>query len=149
MEAVINKMFDRCYHDGQFNQAIGLAIDSRRLDKLRESIDKSQNYEEKLAYTFKTANVAVKNKDFRHEIMRLLLAIYETREGGRFDYFKICKCQFFLNIPESSSILLEKLIHSEDYLVAYQLAFDITDKENQYFSNHIIQFLETKEATSA
>lgn len=32
----------------------------------------------------------------------------------RFDYFKIYKCQFFLNIPDSTAILLGKLLNSED-----------------------------------
>ena len=41
-------------------------------------------------------------------------------------------------MPESTAILLEKLINSDEYLVSYQLAFDIVDKENQYFSNHIL-----------
>lgn len=134
-------MFDRCFREGQFNQAIGLAIESRRLDKIRETIEKSANYEEKLSYTFNIAYQTVKSKDFRHEILRLLLAIYETREGGQFDYFKICKCQFFLSMPESTAILLQKLIQSEDYLIAYQVAFDIVDKENQYFSNIILQYI--------
>ena len=79
----------------------------------------------------------MKSKDFRNEILRLLLIIYETRQDrGKFDYFKICKCQFFLNIPDSTAILLGRLLNSdEDYLVAYQIAFDIADNESQNFSN--------------
>ena len=55
MEAVIDKMFVRCYEDNQFNQAIGIALESRRLDKVREAIEKSNDIEDKLSYTFTIA----------------------------------------------------------------------------------------------
>ena len=80
MEGVINKMFDRCYDDGQFNQAIGVALESRRLDKVREAIEKSKDIEEKLSYAFTIAqNIVRSNKEFRSEILRLLLLIYEQK----------------------------------------------------------------------
>jgi len=63
MEGVINKMFDRCYQDHQFNQAIGVALESRRLDKVREAIEKSKDVEDKLGYTFTIAqNIVRSNK---------------------------------------------------------------------------------------
>ena len=55
MEAVVDKLFERCFEDGQYGQAIGLALESRRLDKLRESIEKSGKLEEKLAESFELA----------------------------------------------------------------------------------------------
>ena len=55
MESVINKMFDRCFYDNQFNQAIGIALESRRLDKVKESIEKSNDVVAKLGYTFTIA----------------------------------------------------------------------------------------------
>lgn len=80
MENVINRMFDRCFEDGQFNQAIGVALESRRLDKMREAIEKSHDIEEKLGYTFTIAlNIVKSNKEFRNQILRHLLAIYELK----------------------------------------------------------------------
>lgn len=80
MEGVINRMFDRCYEDNQFNQAIGVALESRRLDKVREAIEKSNDIEEKLSYTFTIAqNIVRGNKQFRTDILRLLLLIYENK----------------------------------------------------------------------
>ena len=56
-------MFDRCYQDHQFNQAIGVALESRRLDKVREAIEKSKDVEDKLGYTFTIAqNIVRSNK---------------------------------------------------------------------------------------
>ena len=80
MENVINRMFDKCYADNQYNQAIGIAIESRRLDKLREAIERSsQELEAKLGYTFQIAQKIIKSKKFRTEILRLLLTIYEQK----------------------------------------------------------------------
>ena len=92
MENVMGKMFDRCYDDRKFNQAIGIALEARRLDKLKETIERSDDIEDKLSYTFLIAQNIVKSKDFRTEILRLLLLIYENKQGGKFDYYKIAKC---------------------------------------------------------
>lgn len=92
MEDVINRMFDRCYRDSQFTQAIGIAIESRRKDKIIESIERSRDIESLLGYTFTIAQNVIKSKDFRNEVLKDLLLIYEKQQGGRFDYYKIVKC---------------------------------------------------------
>ena len=61
----------------------------------------------------------MRSKSFRTEILRLLLLIYEQKQGGRFDYYKIVKCQFIMNIPEATGILLRRIVSTDDYLVAY------------------------------
>ena len=35
---IVNRMFQRCLDDGQFKQAIGIAIDSRRMDIFKRAI---------------------------------------------------------------------------------------------------------------
>ena len=55
MEEVIDRMFSKCYFDQTFKQAIGVAVESRRLDKLREAIEKSNNVEDNLSYAFSVA----------------------------------------------------------------------------------------------
>lgn len=41
METVIEKMFKRCFADKRWKQAIGIALESRRLDKVRDAIESS------------------------------------------------------------------------------------------------------------
>ena len=36
--AVVNRMFERGFHDRQFTQAVGIAIETRRLDVLEKAI---------------------------------------------------------------------------------------------------------------
>lgn len=92
------------------------------------------------------------NKEFKNEILRLLLRIYESQQAhnGQFDYFKIVKCQFFLRAPEATAILLSKLIASEaNHLVAYQIAFDILDNENQSFTKKVREGLVAADGDAA
>ena len=37
-EEIVNRMFDRCFNDGQFKQAMGIAIETRRMDMFVKSI---------------------------------------------------------------------------------------------------------------
>jgi 26S proteasome regulatory subunit N2 len=39
METVIDKMFKRCFIDKKYRHVIGIALESRRLDKVREAIE--------------------------------------------------------------------------------------------------------------
>ena len=56
MELVIEKMFARCFADKSYKQAIGIALESRRLDKVQEAIEQSNDQVEKmLGYTFTIA----------------------------------------------------------------------------------------------
>ena len=74
MEQVVERMFERCYDDMQFKQVIGVALESRRIDKVKEAIEKAareDSMEDILGYTFSiTLNTVRSNKRFRTEILR-------------------------------------------------------------------------------
>lgn len=98
-----------------------------------------------LSYVFTVAQETIRNQNFQSEVLRSLLLIYERRQSkttdSNFDYFKIAKCQFHLNLPNLTSSLFEKLLLSEvtdDQLTAYQIAFDLVDKEQQAFTSQVI-----------
>lgn len=148
MELIIDKMFTRCFQDKMFKQAIGVALESRRLDKVQTAIESSgEQIEENLSYTFSIAQDIVKSKVFRNDVLRLLLLIYQKRnDQGKFDYYQIAQCQFFLGLPEGTASLLEKLVKSDgsSFLDAYQIAFDICDKENQSFQRSVQDIISQK-----
>ena len=37
-EEIVNRMFARCFNDGQYKQAMGIAIETRRMDMFVDSI---------------------------------------------------------------------------------------------------------------
>jgi 26S proteasome regulatory subunit N2 len=40
-EGIVNKMFQRCFEDQEFKQALGIAVETRRMDMFKEAINKS------------------------------------------------------------------------------------------------------------
>lgn len=38
LENVVGRMFERCYADGEYRQAMGIALETRRIDEIRKSI---------------------------------------------------------------------------------------------------------------
>lgn len=107
----------------------------------------STNADSLLGYTFTLATETIRNKEFRTNLLRMILLIYQRKQAStsdNFDYYKIAKCQFHLNLPEGTAQLLEKLIsdtESDQFLVAYQIAFDLIDKEQQVFTSAVINSL--------
>ncbi len=41
LERIVSRMFERCYHDGEYKQALGIALESRRLDHIKTAITQS------------------------------------------------------------------------------------------------------------
>ena len=143
LEAIVNRKFDQCFGEGKFKQAIGIALETKRIDMVRASIERSSNPEIMLGYAYTLATETIKSKDFRTEILNVILEVYENRpEGGKdHDYYKIAKCQFALNRPDQTAQLLIKLLTSnktDEYLIAYQIAFDVVEKESQTFTQTVM-----------
>lgn len=41
LEAIVNRMFQRCFQDGQYKQAVGIALETRRMDIFETAIMQS------------------------------------------------------------------------------------------------------------
>lgn len=41
LEAIVNRMFEKCLNDGQFKQAVGIAIESRRMDIFEDAVKRA------------------------------------------------------------------------------------------------------------
>lgn len=41
LEAIVNRMFQRCFQDGQYRQAVGIALETRRMDIFETAIMQS------------------------------------------------------------------------------------------------------------
>lgn len=58
----------RCFVDGQYEQAVGIALEARRLDKLAETIKSSPNRVKTLTYSLQVCQTLVINREFREEV---------------------------------------------------------------------------------
>lgn len=196
LEAIVNRMFARCWQEGAWRQALGVALEARRLDVVEETLRRavaagvtvpppsetgakagsSVVNVDFLAYTYDVANGLVTSRDFRQEVLKVLVRLYaEAPEsigqaavaaaaGGR-DYLSLCRCLQALDDAAGVGSILVSLLrrgcgladaaggaaghagdasafaNSEAVLLAYQVAFDIVDSENQEFSVKVYQSL--------
>ena len=66
--------------DGKYQQAMGIAIECRRLDKLEEAITKSDNVHGTLSYCINVSHSFVNLREYRHEVnMTLFPDLYTVQ----------------------------------------------------------------------
>lgn len=134
LEAIVERMLDKCILDGRYQQAIGMAVECRRLDKLEEAITRSDNVHGTLSYCINVSHSFVNRREYRREVLHLLVKVFQKLPSP--DYLSICQCLMFLGEPEGVANILEKLLRSEnkdDALLAFQIAFDLVENEHQAF----------------
>ncbi|CAA0839995.1 26S proteasome non-ATPase regulatory subunit 1 homolog A [Striga hermonthica] len=136
LEVIVERMLDKCRIDGKCQQAIGMAIECRRMDILEETVFNSDNVDVHfiMRYCIDICHSFVNNRTYRREVIRVLIKDYEYHPSP--DYLCLCQGLMFLDDHESVASIFEKLLLSEnvdDALLAFQIAFDLVENENQAF----------------
>ncbi|KAI9563808.1 hypothetical protein GHT06_011274 [Daphnia sinensis] len=141
LEGIVNRMFQRCLDDGQYKQAIGIAIETRRMDVFRRAILESGDVPGMLHYCLKVCLELLQHRQFRNVVLRCLVDLY--RELATPDYVSMCQCLIFLDDPLAVADILDKLVHGEQdsTLMAYQIAFDLYESATQQFLARVLQAL--------
>ncbi len=136
LEAVVNKMFERCIRQGEYTQAIGLGIECRRTDVVEQALTTGEYTEEGLDYAYEIVESSIGNKQFRNEMLQFLVKILKGRVASVRHYFDLSKCYISLNAAsEMADLMIQLQFESkESALVALQLGFDLFDNENQQLS---------------
>lgn len=138
-EQIVNRMFNRCFSDGQYKQAMGIAIETKRMDMFVESIKKSNDWDGMLSYAFLVVMTLIQNRTYRNELLRKLIDLYRDIEHP--DFVQIVQCLIFLDDPNTVAGVLETLSQGsqDDTLMAYQIAFDLYESATQQFLNNVVQ----------
>ncbi|GJN36702.1 hypothetical protein PR202_gb25587 [Eleusine coracana subsp. coracana] len=149
LKAIVEKMLDKCISDGKYQQAMGMAVECRRLDKLKLAISQCDNIHGALSYCINLSHQYVNHREYRCEILRCLTGISLACENP--DFQSICQCFMFLNGPEHVATILNSLLiaSEDDALVAYQIAFDLVENENQAFVLDVRNHLEAMRASGS
>ncbi|KAI9101952.1 armadillo-type protein [Phlyctochytrium arcticum] len=140
LENIVQRMFQRCYDDGEYKQAIGIALETMRLDILQEAATKG-DAQSLLSYVLEAAMTIVQNLSFRNEVLRLLVTLYRNLPEP--DYISISQCLVHLNDPAACADLLTSLVGNGELhqLIAYQIAFDLEDNATQDFLQKVVAAL--------
>lgn len=139
LEGIVNRMFERCFTHGQYKQVLGLALETKRMDVFERSITDSSDVAGMLSYAFRVCMSLIENRQFRDEVLRILLRLYRNLEKP--DYINMIQCLIFLDDAKSVADILDKLTRSEETLMAYQIAFDLYESGTQQFLIRVIQFV--------
>ena len=89
------------------------------------------NVTETISYAYKITLSLIQNRKFRNAILKLLVKINTNLPNT--DYVNLVQCLIYLDEPEHVANVLENLIRSNNYLMAYQLGLDLYESATQQF----------------
>ena len=118
LQAVVERMFQKCYEQGHWKEAVGMALEARRLDVLENAISLAAKgnadvCRDLLLYTKESSLNVVQNLAFRDKVLALLVKLYQSSSIiNEPDYLAVCQCLVFLNDHNSCSQILKKLSES-------------------------------------
>lgn len=154
IEQIMEQMYQRCYRDSCYEQALGIALDTLSLNKVEEvCVHAIRNGKESIlnyAYNLCQGARNITSRKFRLSVMDVLVKLYITLPEP--DYSNMCFGLQYLNRPEEVAVILHGLISSScttttgssgHELMAYQIAFDLLEAENQGFILKVMSHFDT------
>nr|CDI55816.1 probable RPN2-26S proteasome regulatory subunit [Melanopsichium pennsylvanicum 4] len=160
LKIIVDQMFARCIADKEFKQALGVALETQRLDVI-EQVYSVTHDADLLTYVLESSVGVVPSIQVRNQILHLLVQLFQRLPSP--DHFSIGQCYVYLNAPNLASELLYNLIHqahqpsssslantpTDPLLVAYQLAFDLAESATQEFLENVRTDLSIKSSAQA
>lgn len=169
LRSIIERMFDRCERDGEFKQALGIALVSHRLDVVNRLFDSTKDVsllEWILQIVIREGVLGGSSRAYRQDVLHLLIKLFSSLDSP--DYFAITQCFVYLNDPSLASGLLSSLLSlpmpppgssaqvplastssstsdEDKVLIAYQVAFDLAETATQEFLKEVRNSLNANE----
>ncbi|CAF1200527.1 unnamed protein product [Rotaria sordida] len=137
LEDIVNRMFQRCFDDKKYKQAIGIALETRRIDIFEKAIKEANHSPEMLTYALKITMQLLQNRKFRTVVLRILVHLYLNLQVP--DFISVCQYLIFLDDPDQVADILQTLVRgtTDQMLMAYQIGFDLYESATQQFLNKI------------
>ncbi|RDB29217.1 26S proteasome non-ATPase regulatory subunit 1 A [Hypsizygus marmoreus] len=131
LQSIIESIFSRCIVEGEFRQAIGIALESRRLDVISSIYQQTQDIS-LLSYAMEAVLDTGFSLSYRDEVLHFLLPLFPPPTTGSPHVHAITRLLVTLSSPSLTVPLLVSLIPKEP-LLAYQFAFDLVEGGAQEF----------------
>lgn len=158
LKTVVRSLFESCYKEGAYRQVVGIAVEARSMETLREAILRSSQDEKSKGKKAPVASVSqtedlmdyvldicmnvVQERGLRNEILQLILELLNDIPSP--DYFAIARCVVYLDQHALASNMLKQLIQKGDgrsLAIAYQLSFDLYENGTQEFLQKVMEDL--------
>ncbi|KAJ3550952.1 hypothetical protein NM688_g4968 [Phlebia brevispora] len=133
LQGIIESILNRCIQDGEYKQAVGIALESHRLDMIANIYHKANDVG-LLSYAMDAVLETGFSLSYRDEILKFLLPLFPPLSvTDRSPHVHaLTRLLVTLSIPDLTVPLLTSLVPKEK-LVAYQLAFDLVEGGAQDF----------------
>eukprot|EP00033_Pygsuia_biforma_P001837 GCRY01002055.1.p1 GENE.GCRY01002055.1~~GCRY01002055.1.p1 ORF type:complete len:1057 (+),score=319.93 GCRY01002055.1:95-3172(+) len=163
LEQIVEKMFEGCYENHEYKQALGIAFESRRLDQVEKALNLTAHSQSQLPnseknelmeivdYCYECCVNAVSSLSFRHDVFALMVKLLEKEISSshddssiRVDFFRLFEILVALNDTATVADLLRKLASTKK-LFALQIAFDLQMNSPLHFLTELQNLLKAEE----
>ncbi|KAF8898847.1 hypothetical protein BD779DRAFT_1666615 [Infundibulicybe gibba] len=133
LQSIIEGIFSRCIAEGEFKQAVGIALESRRLDVISSIYQRTQDTS-LLSYAMEAVLDTGFSLSYRNQVLQFLFPLFPkpTIGAGIPHVHALTRLLVTLNSSSLTIPLLTSLVPKER-LVAYQFAFDLVEGGAQDF----------------
>ncbi|EGO30956.1 hypothetical protein SERLADRAFT_364688 [Serpula lacrymans var. lacrymans S7.9] len=133
LQHVVEGIFSRCIADGEYKQAIGIALESRRLDIIAQ-IYKLTREPSLLSYAMEAVLDTGFSLSYRDQVLNFLLPLFPqpTMRTRSPHIHALTRLLVTLSNPSLALPILTSLVPKET-LLAYQFAFDLVEGGAQDF----------------
>lgn len=155
LTSVFEKMLNKCIATNELKLALGIALDSYRLDVvdliLKEQINSSNeenalqliNYVLTCCNSLTTTNTE-STSDFKSIVLNSLINLLLSLKKNQ-DFFTIFKIIVQLNDSKLAIEIFKRLLKENETLIAYQGAFDLVNSALQELLDKVIHGLKNRE----
>ncbi len=165
LKGIVDRVFLSSLRAGKYKQVAGLAIESHRLDVLQNAVLQADKPLELLSYVKNVAAASVNNKIYREEILRVLVQLYKASaakvaassssstsssgapqvQGLDADLI-LAMSQCLVELADvtelgDSLVALVSGTSERDHLLAYQIAFDVSENQDRTLQTKVIQHI--------
>ncbi|KAI0778468.1 26S proteasome regulatory complex non-ATPase subcomplex Rpn2/Psmd1 subunit [Trametes elegans] len=133
LQGIIEGIFRRCIEDGEFRQAIGIALESRRLDVIKHIYEQTHDTS-LLSYAMEAVLDTAFPLAYRDQVLKFLFPLFPapTSDAKSAHVYALTRILVTLNSPEMTITFLNSLVPAQK-LLAYQFAFDLVEGGSQDF----------------
>ncbi|KAK6460355.1 armadillo-type protein [Scheffersomyces coipomensis] len=143
--AIFEKMLEKCIKANELKLALGIALESYRIDVVERILVHEIEVSEENAlnlinYVLICSNSVVPNTNFRNQVLNLLIKLLLPLTKNQ-EFFTIIKIIVQLNDSKLAAQLFKELVSKGEDLIAYQSAFDLVGAAPQELLDNVINQL--------
>lgn len=142
LTSIFEKMLKKCILSGEFKLALGIALESFRVDIVEDILASQESDSGSLkliTYVLTAVSTTISNTPFRMLILNKLFGILINMQTP--DYFSISKIIVNLNDVELATKLFQKLASERSSEISYQIGFDLVTSASQSLLNGLVNSL--------